>query len=123
MGQVTISINNRTYKVGCEDGQEDRLFQLSKILQEKAHDLTRQLGMVADTQLLIMTALLVADEVSDLRVENERLQRLVKEGQELIVPRDADAAEIEAEVAEALDRASARLEALAGQMAGNQPRG
>ena len=34
MAQVTISINSREYAIACEDGQELRILQLSRILDE-----------------------------------------------------------------------------------------
>ena len=36
MAQVTITINSREYAVACEDGQEVRIYQLARILDEKA---------------------------------------------------------------------------------------
>lgn len=67
MAQVTITINNREYAVACEDGQEVRIIQLSRILDEKAKLLTSSSGQVNENMLLAMVGLLVADEVSELR--------------------------------------------------------
>ena len=36
MAQVTITINAREYAIACEDGQEFRIMQLARILDEKA---------------------------------------------------------------------------------------
>lgn len=36
MAQVTITINSREYAVACEDGQEVRILQLARMLDEKA---------------------------------------------------------------------------------------
>ena len=36
MAQVTITINSREYAVACEDGQEVRILQLARLLDEKA---------------------------------------------------------------------------------------
>lgn len=35
MAQVTITINAREYAVACEDGQETRILQLARLLDEK----------------------------------------------------------------------------------------
>ena len=40
MAQVTVTINNREYGIACEDGQEVRIIQLARILDEKAKLLT-----------------------------------------------------------------------------------
>lgn len=40
MAQVTITINSREYAVACEDGQEVRILQLARLLDEKAKMIT-----------------------------------------------------------------------------------
>ena len=67
MAQVTITINNREYAVACEDGQEARLLQLARILDEKAKLLTQATGQVNENMLLALVGLLVADELTELK--------------------------------------------------------
>lgn len=67
MAQVTITINNREYAVACEDGQEARLLQLARILDEKAKLLTQASGQVNENMLLALVGLLVADELTELK--------------------------------------------------------
>lgn len=67
MAQVTITINNREYAVACEDGQEVRIIQLSRLLDEKAKLLTANSGQVNENMLLAMVGLLIADELSELK--------------------------------------------------------
>ena len=66
MAQVTITINSREYAVACEDGQEVRIIQLSRILDEKARLLTQGGGQVNENMLLAMVGLLLADELTEL---------------------------------------------------------
>lgn len=70
MAQVTITINSREYAIACEDGQEVRLIQLSKLLDEKARLLTAASGQVNENMLLAMVGLLLADELSELKKGN-----------------------------------------------------
>ena len=67
MAQVTITINAREYAVACEDGQEIRIMQLARILDEKAKLLTQASGQVNENMLLAMVGLLIADELSELK--------------------------------------------------------
>ncbi len=67
MAQVTITINSREYAVACEDGQEVRIIQLSRMLDEKAKMLTQGGGQVNENMLLAMVGLLLADELSELK--------------------------------------------------------
>ena len=67
MAQVDITVNNQNFLIACEDGQEDRLLDLSKIVDEKVGELVAQVGQVGQTRLLVMAALVIADELVDLR--------------------------------------------------------
>lgn len=71
MAQVTITINNREYAVACEDGQEVRIFQLARLLDEKAKLITNGAGHVNENMLLAMIGLLVADELNELKKGNK----------------------------------------------------
>ncbi len=67
MAQVTITINSREYAVACEDGQEVRIIQLSRLLDEKARMITGGSLQVNENMLLAMVGLLLADELSELK--------------------------------------------------------
>lgn len=69
MAQVTISINSREYAIACEDGQELRILQLSRLLDEKAKLLTDGSTQINESMLLAMVGLLLADELSELKKE------------------------------------------------------
>lgn len=66
MGEVTITVNGRPYRMACEDGQEDHLCALGDDLAARVSDLSGQVGQVGDAQLLVMAALITADEVREL---------------------------------------------------------
>ncbi len=70
MAQVTITINAREYAVACEDGQETRILQLARLLDEKAKLLTDVSGQVNENMLLAMVGLLLADELTELKKNN-----------------------------------------------------
>lgn len=72
MAQVTITINSREYAVACEDGQEVRIFQLARVLDEKAKLLTQGGGQINENMLLAMVGLLLADELSELKKNGEK---------------------------------------------------
>jgi cell division protein ZapA len=74
MGQVSVSVNNQRYTLACRDGEEDRLLSLARLVDGKVRMLTARLGQVGDPKLLLMAALLVADEMDDLRSQLGRLK-------------------------------------------------
>lgn len=67
MAQVTITINSREYAIACEDGQEVRILQLARMLDEKAKMLNAASGQVNECMLLAMVGLLLADELLELK--------------------------------------------------------
>lgn len=67
MGQVSVFINGRSYRLGCEDGEEKRVLELARVVSAKVEELVREVGSVGGERLFVMAALLLADEVLDLR--------------------------------------------------------
>ncbi|MCH7634322.1 MAG: cell division protein ZapA [Proteobacteria bacterium] len=65
MGQVAVTINGRSYEVACDDGQEDHLVRLASYIDKKVAELVTSVGQIGDTRLLVMSALLLADELSE----------------------------------------------------------
>lgn len=67
MGQAMIAIGGRSYRISCRDGDEARVSGLGDELSARAERLTQALGVMPEGQLLVMTALMLADELSDAR--------------------------------------------------------
>lgn len=65
MGQVTVSLNGRTYRLACNDGEEDRLRALADQVRQKLDTLIKEFGQVGETRLMAMAALMLADDLLD----------------------------------------------------------
>jgi cell division protein ZapA len=65
MGQVAITVNGRSYRFECGDGEEARLKELAAYVKSRMDGLTREHGNVGEERLLLMTALLIADDLWD----------------------------------------------------------
>ena len=106
MSDVTLTINRRPYKVACEDGQEDHLRSLGRLVEERVGELVESMGQIGDQRLLVMASLLFADDAKGAR-------DALKEAQD-----KADALgagkKAEDEAAGAIEDLAARIEALAG---------
>ena len=76
MAQVDVSVNGQSYRIACEDGQEDRLVDLAAMVDEKVIGLVNQIGQVGSNRLLVMAALIIADELVDLKNEAGSSQEL-----------------------------------------------
>jgi len=65
MGEVAITVNGRSYRFECGDGEEARLNELAAYVKSRMDGLKRELGNIGEERLLLMTALLIADDLWD----------------------------------------------------------
>jgi cell division protein ZapA len=67
MAQVTLTIGSRRYDLACRDGEEAHLRALGAMVDQRAADAARAVGDANEARQLLMAALLLADELNDLR--------------------------------------------------------
>jgi cell division protein ZapA len=78
MAQVVVTIAGRTYRMNCEDGQEQHLHALAYEVDAKMAGLRGSFGEIGEQRLVVMAALTVADELSEARAKIAALQREVE---------------------------------------------
>jgi cell division protein ZapA len=106
MSEVSIEVNGRPYLVGCEDGQERRLGELARIVDAQVRGVARDVGPLGETRLILMGALVMADEISGIQSELEGLRTKLAEAK-------AEQGRAELAAVAALDAAAVRVEQLA----------
>ena len=74
MPEVSVSVNGRTYSLACADGEEQRLQALGGEIDQIVRALAGEHGAVGETRLLLMTCLLLADQLDDAQAELEALR-------------------------------------------------
>jgi cell division protein ZapA len=74
VAQVTIRINGYAYTVGCDDGQEAHLLQMAGSVEERINSIKAIGGQSGESRLLVLAALLMADELHDQTILLERLK-------------------------------------------------
>jgi cell division protein ZapA len=72
MGQVSVPVNGRSFTIACEDGQEPRIRRLAQYVDAKVGEFVANVGQVGEARLLLLAALVIADELSD---ANDALER------------------------------------------------
>lgn len=128
MGQINVEINGRSHAVACDDGQEDHLMELAEYVAKQAGDLAGSLGQVPDSRLLLMTALVISDELGDALARMDDLEKeleVLKSAKRPLMtgqPADGSApegatAQDAARLAEILDRATTRVQDIAARVA------
>jgi len=74
MPSLDITIHNRPYNVQCGEGEELRLKRLASYVDARVRELAGAHGQLGDARLLVLTSLLIADELDDALSEIKRLQ-------------------------------------------------
>ena len=118
MPLVNVMINQRAYTIACDEGEEEHLRKLAAHVDSKVKELLGTVGQAGEQRLLLMAALLVADEYLETVALLEKRSR---EADETTVTRDelkAQLAEQERQAAGALQSASKRVEELAARLGG-----
>jgi len=107
MAQVSVTIDNRKYRLACNEGEETRLEQLAAMVDGKIGELREAFGEVGDQRLVVMAALTIADSLKEAQeetaAERERMRAALARS-------ESAAAQI--------DALGTRLEALAELLAG-----
>jgi cell division protein ZapA len=65
MAQISVTINGRAYPVACDEGEEDRIRELAQMIDGKVHSFARQVGQAGESRLLVLAALVLADELAE----------------------------------------------------------
>jgi cell division protein ZapA len=110
MAQVSLTVNGRAFAVTCEDGQEARIRRLGQYIDAKIAEFVRSVGQVGEARLLLLSALVIADELADA----EEALRVAQNGSQAADAKAASAAEAMASgihaIAQRVETIAARLE-------------
>src|SRR5262245_44171242 len=108
MAQINVEVNGRPYAVGCEDGQEAHLIELARMFDKQVRQVSQDMGQLGDSRLFLMGALLLADELADLKGRMAGLQTDMGKLQ-------TERSKLETRAVAALESAAKRLEKLSAE--------
>lgn len=125
MPEVTVKIGDRPFKVACPAGEESQLEAASAKLNAEAKVLIAHSGRVPESQMLLMSGLMLADraialeekvkaaevEMSSLRQSNKNITPEIK-----AVIKEVKVTAVPEELLESLAELSARAEAAADDL-------
>lgn len=117
MAQVTITINGRTYRLECGEGEETHLLALSDRISRLVDEMRGKFGQIGDDRLLLMAGLTIADELFEARRMIADLEAEIAEQRKLSgVSLNVDDTD-RTEIADQIDAVADRIEALSQQLA------
>ena len=98
MAQVTLRINGYAYTIGCKDGEEKHLEAMGAELSRRIDGVRAAAGPSGEARMLVMAALLMADDIFELRSRLEiapfpqtdprlgrKLSRMAKRAEEIAI--------------------------------------
>jgi cell division protein ZapA len=112
MGQVVVTLNGRTYRLECNEGEEGHLAELAQYIGSRVDDMRQKFGQVGDDRLILMASLVITDELSSLRAEVENLRTQLAEARRDKSTSDENARSIESQLFAKIGDAASRLERL-----------
>jgi cell division protein ZapA len=111
MPLVNVMVNGRAYTIACDDGEEEHLKELAVHVDAKAREVLGSVGQVGDARMLLMAALLIADEHHELTSK----PGTVSDGERQKLHLRAEQAESAA--ADALESATKKIQDIAARLA------
>ena len=108
MGQVTVRVNGYSHTIGCRDGEEAHVRELIGVIEAKVQSIRQMGGQFSESRMLLHVALLLADELGDLRIDMARMTG----GSLPATPAPA----ADPRLAERLARIAERIEGIAGNL-------
>jgi cell division protein ZapA len=112
MGQVSVTLNGRTYRLECGEGEESHLIALSEYLGSHVESMKHKFGQVGDDRLILMASLMVTDELWEARRQLQELKVSMLELRRDRSAADDTAKMVRADLAETISAAADRLELL-----------
>ncbi|KFC66482.1 hypothetical protein FG93_04412 [Bosea sp. LC85] len=113
MPQVNVTIAGKAYRMACGDGEEAHLEALANLYDGKIDEMRQAFGEIGDMRLHVMAALMVADEVSELKERVATLESMLSAVRGDAGSADQRLGEVEERAAEALVTAAERIESVA----------
>lgn len=110
MAEVTLTINGRNYGISCDDGQEQRVLDLGSYVDQRLKEMARAGAANTESHLLVLTSILMADEIFDLREQVRGIQNGAASNGSGLDPNDPILSQTIDELAERINSIAERLQ-------------
>lgn len=113
MPQINVTIDGKTYRMACADGEEPHLAALAAAFDARVSEMRGAFGGIGDMRLQVMAALTQADELGEARRKLEALEAETLALRARLASIDAERAGEAARIEDGLNRTAERIERLA----------
>jgi cell division protein ZapA len=112
MSEVSIILNGKSYEIGCDPGQEGRILDLASYIDQRLQEISRSGAAYNDGHLMVLTALVLADEIFELQEGGQTAPARASRGKQQAVGSEINKEE-EQLVSRILDQLTKRVEGIA----------
>lgn len=118
MPTLNVTINGKTYRMACDEGQEGHLIELAAKFNGYVDNLKGSFGDIGDQRLTVMAAITVVDELNELKQKHARLESEIRSLHENSDGDQQARASLEADIVEKLGGVAEKLENLGQRLTG-----
>ncbi len=111
MAEVNVIINGRNYGIACDDGQEQRVLDLSRYVDARLKDIAKAGAASTESHLLVLTALVLSDEIFDLK---DGMRATERQAQTTTGVRLTE--QDEGDIVDIIEQLAARIDSIAGNL-------
>tara|TARA_B100000035_G_scaffold253109_1_gene222439 strand:- start:480 stop:755 length:276 start_codon:yes stop_codon:yes gene_type:complete len=79
MAEVDITINERSYRISCKDGEEDRIKSLATLINNQVQKLSEKIGQLGEARMILLASLVLLDKSDEVEKEAEKIISITSE--------------------------------------------
>ena len=79
MAEVDITINGRSYRISCKDGEEERIKSLSSLINNQVQKLSEKIGQLGEARMILLASLVLLDKSDEIEKEAEKIMSITSE--------------------------------------------
>ncbi len=73
MAEVDITINRRSYRISCKDGEEERIKSLASLINNQVQKLSEKIGQLGEARMILLASLVLLDKSDEVEKEAEKI--------------------------------------------------
>ncbi|MAH89504.1 MAG: hypothetical protein CMJ06_05675 [Pelagibacterales bacterium] len=73
MAEVDITINKRSYRISCKDGEEERIKSLAILINNQVQKLSEKIGQLGEARMILLASLVLLDKSDEAEKEAEKI--------------------------------------------------
>ena len=74
MTELEISIGGRLFSVACDNEEQEKVKEAASLINDEADSIQSQLGQLPEAKMLLLSALMIADRLSDVETDSKLLR-------------------------------------------------